>query len=183
MTTYVEFETADGTILVEVAEVKDKRTTPTGGVVKASRDDVDKKVQEVIEKAHYTFESGLDVVRRNADAFVKKMNELAASPAGGPAGLLRLGRAVQTDGLQPGGRGKGRAPGQADAPGSERAGGLPVAAHRCRPAATGRGPGRQGHRHSGGDVRPKGRGPLEPVAVHWPAGGGGGSPEDNGCGA
>jgi len=44
MTTYVEFETADGTILVEVAEVKDKRTTPTGGVVKASRDDVDKKV-------------------------------------------------------------------------------------------------------------------------------------------
>ena len=87
MTTYVEFETADGTILVEVAEVKDKRTTPTGGVVKASRDDVDKKVQEVIEKAHYTFESGLDVVRRNADAFVKKMNELAASPAGRAAGL------------------------------------------------------------------------------------------------
>lgn len=74
MTHYIQFTTADGsTILVEAAEEE----TYQPGVVKAG---LGEKVQEAVVQAQTTFEDGLEVVRRNAAAFIKKVRSLSDPP-------------------------------------------------------------------------------------------------------
>jgi hypothetical protein len=75
MANYIQFATADGaTILIEVAE-EDETYQP--GVVKAGLRD---KAQEAVSQAGDTFEEGLEVVRRNATAFIKKVRGLSDPP-------------------------------------------------------------------------------------------------------
>ena len=73
MTHYIQFETEDGaTILVEVAEDE------TGaGLVKAGLRDA---AQGVVSQAQDSFEQGLEVVRHNAGAFIKKVRSLSDPP-------------------------------------------------------------------------------------------------------
>jgi coenzyme F420-reducing hydrogenase alpha subunit len=82
MAYYVEFETEDGgTILVEVVEIESEEEAEAGGLVKAGRrDDLEKKAKEIIEKADRTFEDGLEVVRYNANAFIKKLKSGLVDP-------------------------------------------------------------------------------------------------------
>lgn len=82
MAYYVEFETEDGsTILVEVAEIQTDEKSEVGGLVKAGlKDEAEKKAKEVIEKAEKSFEDGLEVVRYNANVFIKKLKSGLADP-------------------------------------------------------------------------------------------------------
>jgi hypothetical protein len=74
VTHYIQFTTEDGsTILVEAAE--EEAYQP--GVVKAGLKD---KVQGAVVQAQATFEDGLEVVRRNAAAFIKKVRSLSDPP-------------------------------------------------------------------------------------------------------
>jgi hypothetical protein len=74
MTHYIEFKTEDGgTILVEAAEEE----TYQPGVVKAGLVD---KAKETVAQAQASFEDGLEVVRRNAAAFIKKVRDLSDPP-------------------------------------------------------------------------------------------------------
>ena len=71
---YIQFTTEDGgTILVEAAEEE----TYQPGVVKAGLRD---KVKETVAQAQNSFEDGLEVVRRNASAFIKKVRGLSDPP-------------------------------------------------------------------------------------------------------
>jgi hypothetical protein len=71
---YVEFTTEDGaTILVETAEEE----TYQPGVVKAG---LKEKAQEAVSQAKTSFEDGLEVIRHNADAFIKKVRGLPDPP-------------------------------------------------------------------------------------------------------
>jgi len=74
MTNYIQFTTEDGaTILVEVAAEPDAYQT---GVVRAGRG----KIGETIVQAKATFEEGLEMVRHNAKAFIKKVRDLPDPP-------------------------------------------------------------------------------------------------------
>ena len=74
MSHYVEFTTADGaTILVETAE----EDTYKPGVVKAG---LKEKAQEAVSQAKTSFEDGLEVIRHNADGFIKKVRSLSDPP-------------------------------------------------------------------------------------------------------
>jgi hypothetical protein len=71
---YIQFTTEDGgTILVEAAEEE----TYQPGVVKAGLKD---RVKETVAQAQNSFEDGLEVVRRNASAFIKKVRGLSDPP-------------------------------------------------------------------------------------------------------
>jgi hypothetical protein len=83
MAYYIQFETEDGgTFLVEVAEVeREEESAQTGGLVKAGlTDDVKKKGKEIIDEAGKTFDDGLEVVRYNANAFIKKLKSGLIDP-------------------------------------------------------------------------------------------------------
>jgi hypothetical protein len=74
MSHYIQFTTEDGgTILVEAAEEE----TYQPGVVKAGLPD---KMKETVAQAQASFEDGLEVVRRNATAFIKKIRGLSDPP-------------------------------------------------------------------------------------------------------
>lgn len=74
MAQYIQFQTDDGsTILVEVEEAESYQA----GVVKAG---LRGAVQEAVTQAQTTFEDGLEVVRRNAAAFIKKVRSLSDPP-------------------------------------------------------------------------------------------------------
>jgi len=74
MANYIQFTTVDGsTILVEVTEEE----TYQPGVVKAG---LGEKVHEAVVQAQATFEDGLEVVRRNAAAFIEKVRSLSDPP-------------------------------------------------------------------------------------------------------
>jgi len=71
---YIQFTTGDGsTILVEAAEEE----TYQSGMTKAG---LGEKVQEAVVQAQATFEDGLEVVRRNAAAFIEKVRSLSDPP-------------------------------------------------------------------------------------------------------
>jgi hypothetical protein len=71
---YIEFTTEDDArILVEVSEEE----TYQPGVVKAGLKD---KMKETVVQAQTSFEDGLEVVRRNASAFIKKVRGLSDPP-------------------------------------------------------------------------------------------------------
>lgn len=71
---YIQFTAEDGSaILVEVEEAE----TYESGVVKAG---LRGAVQEAIAQAQTTFEDGLEVVSRNAAAFIKKVRGLSDPP-------------------------------------------------------------------------------------------------------
>ena len=75
MTNYIQFETEDGaTILVEAAAEPDEDQS---GVVRAGLKD---KAGETIAQAKASFEEGLEVIRHNAKAFIKKMRDLPDPP-------------------------------------------------------------------------------------------------------
>lgn len=82
MAYYVEFETEEGgTILVEVAEAGREEKVEAGGLVKAGLpDEVKKKGKEIIDQAEKSFEDGLEVVRYNANAFIKKLKSGLVDP-------------------------------------------------------------------------------------------------------
>lgn len=83
MAHYIRFKTDDGgIILVEVAEVeREEESAPAGGLVKAGlTDEIKKKGKEVIDEAEKTFEDGLEVVRHNANAFIKKVRSGLVDP-------------------------------------------------------------------------------------------------------
>jgi hypothetical protein len=83
MTRYIQYSTADGgAVLVEVEAAESmEETTSTEDLVKAGViDEMEKKTKEVIDRAKDTFEDGLEVVRRNADAFIRKLSGLADPP-------------------------------------------------------------------------------------------------------
>lgn len=74
MTSYIEFKTEDGAIiLVEATEEE----TYQPGVVKAG---VKEKAQEAVVQAEATFERGLDLVRYNAQAFIGRLRGLSDPP-------------------------------------------------------------------------------------------------------
>ncbi len=74
MTRYIQFTTADGsTILVEAAEEE----TYQPGVVKAG---LREKAQEAVSQAKASFDDGLEVIRHNADGFIKKVRGLSDPP-------------------------------------------------------------------------------------------------------
>jgi len=74
MAQYIPFTADDGsTILVEVAEEE----TYQAGVVKAA---LEEKVQEAVGQTQAVFEDALDVVRRVAGAFIKKVRSLGDPP-------------------------------------------------------------------------------------------------------
>jgi hypothetical protein len=74
MAQYIQFTAEDGaTILVEVAEEE----TYQPGVVKAG---LRGAVQEAVAQAQTTFEDGLEVIRRNAAGFTKKVRGLSDPP-------------------------------------------------------------------------------------------------------
>lgn len=79
MTRYIQFTTADdNTMLVEVESGK---LETQSGLVKAGLGD---KVREGVVKAQETFEGAMmDAVRRNAQAFIEKMDELPNPPGRG----------------------------------------------------------------------------------------------------
>jgi hypothetical protein len=71
MPNYIQFETEDGAaILVEVAaeELEEPGVVPAGATEKA------------IAKAQATFEQGLELVRHNANAFIRKLKDLSDPP-------------------------------------------------------------------------------------------------------
>ncbi len=75
MTHYIQFTTDDGaTILVEAAAEADM---PQSGVVKAG---LREKTEEAIAQAKASFETGLEVIRHNAKAFITKVRELPDPP-------------------------------------------------------------------------------------------------------
>jgi len=75
VTHYIEFPTEDGdTILIEIDE--DAELMPEE-MIKAG---LGKRAQVAITRVQTTFEDALEVVRRNADAFIKKMRTLHDSP-------------------------------------------------------------------------------------------------------
>ena len=77
MTRYIQFETeGDGAILIEVEE-SEEDVPQRGGVTKAARPG---KLEETVTKVQITFEDALDVVRRNADAFIRKLRGLSDPP-------------------------------------------------------------------------------------------------------
>lgn len=82
MAHYIQFETEDGgTILVEVAEVEREEKAEAGGLVKAGlTDEVKKKGKEIVNHAEKSFEDGLEVVRYNANAFIKKLKRGLVDP-------------------------------------------------------------------------------------------------------
>jgi hypothetical protein len=72
---YIQFTTEDGaTILVETAAEAD---IPQPGVVKAG---LRGKTEEAIAQAKASFETGLEVIRYNAKAFITKVRELPDPP-------------------------------------------------------------------------------------------------------
>jgi len=74
VTSYIQFTTEDGsTILVEATAEE----TIQPGVVKAGLKD---KVKEAVVQAQTTFEDGLEVIRHNATAFIKKVRNLSDPP-------------------------------------------------------------------------------------------------------
>ena len=74
MTDYIQFRTEDGaTVLVEVAE----QETIHAGVERAG---LKEKAAEAVSQAKTTFEDGLEILRRNADAFIKKVRDLSDPP-------------------------------------------------------------------------------------------------------
>ena len=74
MTDYIQFTTEDGgTILVETAE----KETVQPGVVKAG---LKQEAEKAVAKAQATFEQGLEIVRHNATAFIKKVRGLSDPP-------------------------------------------------------------------------------------------------------
>jgi hypothetical protein len=75
MTDYIQFTTEDGaTILVEAAAEAD---TYQSGVIRAGLKD---KAGETIAQAKASFEEGLEVIRYNARAFIKKVRDLPDPP-------------------------------------------------------------------------------------------------------
>jgi len=75
MTDYIQFTTEDGaTILVEAAAEADAYRS---GVVRAGLKD---KAGETIAQAKASFEEGLEVIRHNARAFIKKVRDLPDPP-------------------------------------------------------------------------------------------------------
>ena len=75
MTDYIQFKTEDGaTILVEAAAEADAYQS---GVVRAGLKD---KAGETIAQAKASFEDGLEVIRHNAKAFIKKVRDLPNPP-------------------------------------------------------------------------------------------------------
>ncbi len=76
MTRYVEFQTADGGIILVEIEREDEMVET--GVVKAGLTD---KAEQVFTKARDTFEGAMmNSVRRNAEAFIQVMDELPKPP-------------------------------------------------------------------------------------------------------
>ena len=74
MTNYIQFTTEDGaTILVESVDEE----TYQSGVVQAG---LKQKAEEAVSQARATFEDGLEIVRRNASAFIKKVRGLSDPP-------------------------------------------------------------------------------------------------------
>jgi hypothetical protein len=74
MAHYIQFQTDDGnTILVEVEEADVYQP----GVVKAG---LREKAQEAVSQAKAGFEEGLEVIRHNATAFIKKVRSLSDPP-------------------------------------------------------------------------------------------------------
>jgi hypothetical protein len=74
MTDYIQFTTEDGaTILVEAAE----KETIQPGVVKAG---LKQEAEKAVAQAQATFEQGLEIVRHNATAFIKKVRGLSDPP-------------------------------------------------------------------------------------------------------
>ena len=72
MANYIQFTTEDGaTILVETTE------TVQHGVVKAG---LKEKAEEAVSQAKASFEQGLEVIRHNAKAFIKKVRDLPDPP-------------------------------------------------------------------------------------------------------
>jgi hypothetical protein len=77
MTRYIQFETEeDGTILIEVEEGEED-VTCRGGVTKAARPG---RIEETVIRVQGTFEDALDVVRHNADVFIRKLRGLSDPP-------------------------------------------------------------------------------------------------------
>jgi len=75
MTDYIQFKTEDGaTILVEAAAEADVYQS---GVVRAG---LKEKAGETIARAKASFEEGLEVIRHNAKAFIKKVRDLPDPP-------------------------------------------------------------------------------------------------------
>lgn len=74
MTDYIQFTTEDGaTISVEAAEEE----TVEPGVVKAG---LKEEAEKAVAEAKVSFERGLEIVRYNADAFIKKVRGLHDPP-------------------------------------------------------------------------------------------------------
>lgn len=72
MAQYIQFQTEDGSpILVEVEETYEMEVVKAGLRGKAG---------EAVAQATATFEEGLEVVRRNAAAFIKKLRGLPDPP-------------------------------------------------------------------------------------------------------
>lgn len=75
MTDYIQFKTEDGAIiLVEAAAEADAYQS---GVVRAG---LKEKAGEIIAQAKASFEEGLEVIRHNAKAFIKKVRDLPDPP-------------------------------------------------------------------------------------------------------
>ena len=75
MTDYIQFKTEDGaTILVEAPAEADAYQP---GVVRAG---LKEKAGETIAQAKASFEEGLEVIRHNARAFIKKVRDLPDPP-------------------------------------------------------------------------------------------------------
>jgi hypothetical protein len=75
MSHYIQYTTEDGaTILVEAAVELDEDQS---GVVRAG---LKEKAGETVAQAKATFEEGLEVVRHNAQVFIKKVRELPDPP-------------------------------------------------------------------------------------------------------
>jgi len=74
MADYIQFTTEDGaTILVEA--VREETVEP--GIVKAG---LKEQAEKAVAQAQATFEQGLEIVRHNATAFIKKVRSLSDPP-------------------------------------------------------------------------------------------------------
>lgn len=72
MAQYIQFQTEDGSpLVIEVAETYEMAVAKAG---------LQEKAGEAIAQATATFEEGLEVVRRNAAAFIKKLRGLSDPP-------------------------------------------------------------------------------------------------------
>jgi len=74
MAHYIEFDTPDGPILIEV-DVNE--ITPHSGRIKAGLGEV---VDNTVAKAQKTFQSALKIVRQNASAFIQEMQDMDFAP-------------------------------------------------------------------------------------------------------